>query len=163
MDVKKQWIDHGSVASQRPEVLSLKLTSSEWQIVTILQHILKQFTIATNQLQGDPSVGRPNIGRFEKYFPTINLLLNHLETAVNGWIIDTSSEASGQSFEQVNIFESLLAHPPPLGTTCSQNAFDFDILLTNEPANSSLIESLSEAGLAKISHLLRKTHFNCLF
>jgi hypothetical protein len=41
MNVEKQWIDHGSVASQRPEILFLKLTSSEWQIVTVLQHILK--------------------------------------------------------------------------------------------------------------------------
>jgi sulfur relay (sulfurtransferase) DsrC/TusE family protein len=50
MDVKKQWINHGSVALQRTEILSLKLTSSEWQIVTTLQHIFKQFAIAINQL-----------------------------------------------------------------------------------------------------------------
>jgi hypothetical protein len=57
IDVEEQWVDHGSVASQRPEILSLKLTSSEWQIVTALQHILKQFAIATDQLQCDPSIG----------------------------------------------------------------------------------------------------------
>jgi hypothetical protein len=50
MDVEEQWIDHGSIASQRPEILFLKLTSSEWQIVTALQHILKQFAIAIDQL-----------------------------------------------------------------------------------------------------------------
>jgi hypothetical protein len=36
MDVEKQWINHRSVASQRLEILSLKLTSLEWQIVTAL-------------------------------------------------------------------------------------------------------------------------------
>jgi hypothetical protein len=84
MDVEKQWINHGPVASQRPEILSLKLTSSKWQIVTALQHILKQFAIATDQLQSDQSIGRPNIRKFDEYFPIIKLFLDHLETAVNG-------------------------------------------------------------------------------
>jgi hypothetical protein len=54
IDVEEQWHHRGSVASQRPELLAYKLTASEWQIVTALQHILKQFAIATDQLQGDP-------------------------------------------------------------------------------------------------------------
>jgi hypothetical protein len=77
MNVEEQWIDHGSVASQRPEILLLKLTSAEWQIVTALQHILKQFAIATNQLQGDPSISRPNIGKFDEYLPTVELFFDH--------------------------------------------------------------------------------------
>jgi hypothetical protein len=75
MDVEEQCIEHGSVASQRPEILSLKLTSSEWQIVTALQHILKQFAIAIDQLQGDPSVSRPNIGRLDDVFPLLSYSL----------------------------------------------------------------------------------------
>jgi hypothetical protein len=84
MNVKKQWINHVSVASQRPEILFLKLISSEWQIVTVLQHILKQFAIAIDQLQNDPLIGQPNIKKFNEYFPTIKLLLDHLKTAING-------------------------------------------------------------------------------
>jgi hypothetical protein len=36
MDAEKQWNDCESVASQRPEILSFKLTPSEWQIVNSL-------------------------------------------------------------------------------------------------------------------------------
>jgi hypothetical protein len=45
------------------------------------------------------------------------MLLDHLETAVNGWIIDISPKVTGQGFRRVNIFENLpTSCPPPFPT-----------------------------------------------
>jgi hypothetical protein len=107
IDIEDQWHDRGSVQSQRPEILSYKLKPSEWKIVKSLLHILKQFTIATDRLQGDPSMGSQTTGCFDEFLPTVELLLDHLETAVNGWTIDMSPEAADEGFQFVNIFEGL--------------------------------------------------------
>jgi hypothetical protein len=69
----------------------------------------------------------------------IERLLDHLETAVNGWTIDISPEASDKGFKLVNIFEGLGPPPHPPYTT-SQNASDFAILLRNGPVNPSFVE-----------------------
>jgi hypothetical protein len=49
-DIKKRWVNEGSAPSQKPEILQYKLTLSEWQIVSLLQLILKQFDISSKQL-----------------------------------------------------------------------------------------------------------------
>jgi hypothetical protein len=109
IDIEEQWHDRGSVVSQRPEILSYKLTPSEWQIVSALQQILKQFAIATDQLQGDRSTGLQNTGHFDEFLPTIEMLLDRLETAVNGWTIDISLEASDKGSST----SSKVWDPPP--------------------------------------------------
>jgi hypothetical protein len=73
-----------------------------------LQRILKRFAIAIDQLQDDPSIGQHNTGRFDEYFPMVKNLLDHLENAVNEWIINTFLEASDQGLRRVEIFENLL-------------------------------------------------------
>jgi hypothetical protein len=162
IDVEEQWLHRGSVASQRQEILAYKLIASEWQIITALQHILKQFAIATDQLQGDPSTKSPNTGRFDEYLPTVELLLDHLETAVNGWIIGMSSEATSQGFDRVNIFEDLLAHNSHTPILHTRTASNYDNLLRNGPTNPSFVESLFETRMAETPCLLRKAHISRL-
>jgi hypothetical protein len=43
-------------------------------------------------------------------------LLNYLENAINGWIIDTFLEANNQGLRRVEIFENLLPHTFPTFT-----------------------------------------------
>jgi hypothetical protein len=71
---------------------------------------LRQFAIASRQLQGDPATddNRQTLGRFDEYLPVVEFLLDHLETAVTGWIIDLSSETANQDFTQLNIFEGIV-------------------------------------------------------
>jgi hypothetical protein len=45
-----EWINCGRNPHQRPEILSYMLTDLEWEVVKCLQHILKRFTIAIDQL-----------------------------------------------------------------------------------------------------------------
>jgi hypothetical protein len=52
--------------------------------MNFLQQILKQFAIATDRLQDDPFTSSQTTGRFNEFLPTVELLLDHLETAVNG-------------------------------------------------------------------------------
>jgi hypothetical protein len=40
-DIKERWVNKGSIPSQKPEILQYKTTPSEWQIVLLLQLILK--------------------------------------------------------------------------------------------------------------------------
>jgi hypothetical protein len=52
--IEKRWINDGSIPSQKPETLQYKLTPFEWQIISLLQLILKQFDIFNKQLQKNP-------------------------------------------------------------------------------------------------------------
>jgi hypothetical protein len=47
---------------------------------------LRQFAIASQQLQGDPAINYnlQILGRFDEYFLVVEFLLDHLETAVTG-------------------------------------------------------------------------------
>jgi hypothetical protein len=82
------------------------LTPSEWLIIISLKQILKQFAIASQQLQDNPSFrhNRSAVSRFNEYLPVVEFLLDHLETAVTGWIINVSEDPSAQRFKQINIF-----------------------------------------------------------
>jgi hypothetical protein len=75
-------------------------------------------------------------------------LLDHLENAVNGWIIETSLEVNNQGLRRAEIFEGLLPHAH-ISHTRSQSTSNFDTLLRDGPVNSSLVKSLSEARLAQ--------------
>jgi hypothetical protein len=50
INIKDQQVNSGSDPAQAPEILSYKLTPSEWLIITSLKRILEQFAIATDQL-----------------------------------------------------------------------------------------------------------------
>jgi hypothetical protein len=49
-DIKERWVNKGSIPSQKLEILQYKPTSFEWQIISVLQLILKQFDISCKQL-----------------------------------------------------------------------------------------------------------------
>jgi hypothetical protein len=106
--IKKRWVNDGSIPPQKPEILQYKLTSSEWQIISLLQLILKQFNISNKQLQGNPSFryNRATRDRFNEYYPVIKLLLDHLENAIQGYIFDILVKGINQPMIQVNLFES---------------------------------------------------------
>jgi hypothetical protein len=95
INIEDQWVNSGSNPAQVPEILSYKLTSSEWLIITSLKRILQQFAMATDQLQADSATGqdKSSLGRFDEYLPVVEFLLDHLETAITGWIIDFSRES----------------------------------------------------------------------
>jgi hypothetical protein len=119
LDLEELWVNGGSIPSQRPEILNYKLTPSEWQVVTALQKVLRQFSIANRQLQRDPAVNqnRQIYSRFDEYFPIIEVLLDHLKTAVQGSIVEESPEfmRSNQPFHTVPIFEGMLVPTPAFG------------------------------------------------
>lgn len=68
-----------------PEVLSYKLTPTEWLVVERIQKVLLPFKVASKQLQGNGVVGvRSTTGAFEEYFPFVESLLDHLERCARG-------------------------------------------------------------------------------
>jgi hypothetical protein len=82
--IEKRWVNDGSIPSQKPEILQYKLIPSEWQIISLLQLILKQFDISNKQLQKNPSFryNRAIRDRFNEYYPVTKLFLDYLENAV---------------------------------------------------------------------------------
>jgi hypothetical protein len=105
-------IEAQGAASRWPDFLANKLEPEEWRVITVLQRVLKHFDITCKQLQGDPvsTHDRSTCGRFDEYYPVIETLLNHLENAVQGFIIEDSEEAGNNGTVQVNIFEGLFSH-----------------------------------------------------
>jgi hypothetical protein len=108
--IEERWVNNGSIPSQKPEILQYKLTSFEWQIISLLQLILKQFNISNKQLQKNPSFrhNRATRGRFDEYYPVMELLLNHLENAVQGYIFNVPIKGINQPMIQVNLFEGCI-------------------------------------------------------
>lgn len=78
-----------SAADKRPAVLDHRLTGDDWDVIAMMVRLLEPFKVATLQLQGD---GRKEFqatsGGFDQYFPTIELLLDHLEEAKKGIIYE---------------------------------------------------------------------------
>jgi hypothetical protein len=76
--------------------------------MAVLQRILKQFAISSKQLQGNPASThtRSICGRFDEYFPVVEVLLDLLERAVEGHIIEicpkTDQLVQNQLFEGIS-------------------------------------------------------------
>jgi hypothetical protein len=107
VDVEIGWFRRGSVAHKWPKIMAYKLTDSEWQIVNILLLILQRFATAIDELQGNPSTDRPTTGRFEEYLSIVEDLLDHLECALKGEILNPALEPTDK---YIDIFKGL---PPP--------------------------------------------------
>jgi hypothetical protein len=92
--IEKRWVNNGFIPSQKPEILQYKLIPSEWQIILLLQLILKQFDIFNKQLQKDPffRYNRATRGQFNEYYPIIKLFLDYLKNAIQGYIFDIPAE-----------------------------------------------------------------------
>ena len=104
-DVERQWVKKGLNPSERPSVLDDRLLSSDWQVVAAIEKILAPFEIASKQLQGDGIAGkRSTSGSFDEYFPVIEMLMNHLEDAINGIIWE---EDKDMNMVQVDLFQNM--------------------------------------------------------
>jgi hypothetical protein len=88
--VRKQWEHTGSKESENPDLLQYQLTDQEWRVVAALQLVLKPFTIGNRQLQGNPATShsRATTGRFDEYYPVIEVLLDHLERTLRHNLIE---------------------------------------------------------------------------
>lgn len=92
-DLEESWVVQGGKLENRPAILDEKLSPAEWNMVAILQKILQPFKIASKQLQGDGVLGvSTSSGSFDEYFPVIEMLLDHLETASQGYIIEEDQQ-----------------------------------------------------------------------
>jgi hypothetical protein len=101
----------GTAAAIRwPGFLANKLEPGEWRVIEVLQQVLKHFDVTCKQLQGDPAAAynRSTCGRFDEYYPVIVLLLNHLENAVQGFIIEDSEEGPNVTSVRIDIFEGII-------------------------------------------------------
>ncbi len=74
-------------------------------MVTALQRVLHPFKVATKQLQGSgiPAV-RSTSGSLSEVFPIYEYLLDHLEQAVEGIIVEGDTE---ETIKQVQLFEGM--------------------------------------------------------
>jgi hypothetical protein len=101
--------------------------------MAVLQQILKQFAISSRQLQGNPAstYSRSTCGRFDEYFPVIEVLLDLLERAVKGQIVEVCPETN--QLVQNQLFEGI---PPAILSFFSA----FDVSFRHQQTNSSAIE-----------------------
>ncbi|KAM4055436.1 ribonuclease H-like protein [Hirsutella rhossiliensis] len=61
----------------------------DWKVIEVLVKLLKPFEISTKQLQGSGVPGgRSTCGSFDEYFPVFEILLDHLESAIEGTIFE---------------------------------------------------------------------------
>jgi hypothetical protein len=105
-------IEAQGAGSRWSDFLAHKLEPEEWRVIAILQQVLKHFDVTCKQLQGNPASThyRSTCGRFDEYYPVIETLLNHLENAVQGFIIEDSEEPGNNETIRVDIFEGLFSH-----------------------------------------------------
>jgi hypothetical protein len=98
-----------AAATRWPGFLANKLEPGEWRIIEVLQQVLKHFDVTCKQLQGDPVAAhdRSTCGRFNEYYPVIELLLNHPENAVQGFIIEDSGKGRNITSVRIDIFEGI--------------------------------------------------------
>ncbi|XP_044723732.1 Ribonuclease H-like protein [Hirsutella rhossiliensis] len=66
-----------------------RLSAYDWKVIEVLVKLLKPFEISTKQLQGSGVPGgRSTCGSFDEYFPVFEILLDHLESAIEGTIFE---------------------------------------------------------------------------
>ncbi|KAM4058282.1 ribonuclease H-like protein [Hirsutella rhossiliensis] len=88
-DVQNRWETEGLYDRTKPAVLQYRLSVYDWKVIEVLVKLLKPFEIATKQLQGNGIPGgRSTCGSFDEYFPVFEILLDHLESAIEGTIFE---------------------------------------------------------------------------
>lgn len=109
-DVQNRWETEGACDSLRPAVLQYRLSAYDWKVVEILVKLLKPFQVATKQLQGNGVPGaRSTCGSFDEYFPVFEILLDHLESAIEGTIFEEVEDPVTKEKQdvEVSIYEGL--------------------------------------------------------
>ncbi|KAG6989236.1 putative AC transposase [Fusarium oxysporum f. sp. conglutinans] len=103
--IEERWVSQGGKDEDKPAILKEKLSLEEWKVVAALQRILQPFRVASRQLQGEGIAGkRSTSGGFGEYFPTVEMLLDHLELAVQGVMIEENKD---QIMEEVQLFNDM--------------------------------------------------------
>jgi hypothetical protein len=103
--IEERWVSQGGKDQDKPAILKEKLSLEEWKVVAALQRILQPFRVASRQLQGEGIAGkRSTSGGFDEYFPTVEMLLDHLELAVQGVMIEENED---QNMEEVQLFNDM--------------------------------------------------------
>ncbi|KID98777.1 Ribonuclease H-like protein, partial [Metarhizium majus ARSEF 297] len=109
-DVQNRWETESGYESTKPRVLQYRLSAYDWKVVEILVKLLKPFEIATKQLQGNGIPGsRSTCGSFDEYFPVFEILLDHLESAIDGTILEEIEDPVSKEKRdvEVSIFDGL--------------------------------------------------------
>lgn len=87
VDVEREWEENGAKPKKRPCMIDDKLSAQDWKLISVYELILEPFAIVTKQLQGVGTPGtRSTSGGFWEYFPTFEMLLDHLEEAEEGTV-----------------------------------------------------------------------------
>ncbi|PNP43224.1 hypothetical protein TGAMA5MH_04934 [Trichoderma gamsii] len=103
--IEERWISQGGKEQDRPAILKEKLSLEEWKVVAAVQKILQLFKVASKQLQGAGISGkRSTSGGFDEYFQVIEMLLDHLELAIQGVVIEENHD---RMMEEVHLFDDM--------------------------------------------------------
>ncbi|GKU17438.1 unnamed protein product, partial [Fusarium langsethiae] len=103
--IEERWVSQGGKEKDRPAILKEKLSLEEWKVVVAVQKILQPFKVASKQLQGEGISGkRSTSGGFDEYFQVVEMLLDHLELAVQGVIIEENDD---HIMEEVHLFDDM--------------------------------------------------------
>ncbi|KID99129.1 Ribonuclease H-like protein, partial [Metarhizium majus ARSEF 297] len=103
--IEERWVSQGGREQDKPAILKEKLSLEEWKVVAAVQKILQPFKVASKQLQGEGIAGkRSTSGGFDEYFQVVEMLLDHLELAVQGVIIEENDD---QIMEEVQLFTDM--------------------------------------------------------
>ncbi|KAF5120896.1 putative AC9 transposase [Metarhizium anisopliae] len=103
--VEERWISQGGKEQDKPAILKEKLSLEEWKVVAAVQKILQPCKVASRQLQGEGIAGkRSTSGGFNEYFQVVEMLLDHLELAVQLVIIEENDD---QIMEDVQLFDDI--------------------------------------------------------
>jgi hypothetical protein len=109
-DVQNRWESEGGAERARPAILQYRLSSYDWRVIEVLVKLLKPFAIASKQLQGNGVPGeRSTCGGFDEYFPVVEMLLDHLESAIEGTVYDEVDDAATGARKDVKwaVYEGL--------------------------------------------------------
>jgi hypothetical protein len=98
-------VSYSGREQDKPPILKEQLSLDKWKVVAAFQKILQPFKVASKQLQGEGIAGKKSTSRgFDEYLPVVEMLLDHLELAVQGIIIEENED---QIMEEVHLFEDM--------------------------------------------------------
>ena len=103
-DVQNRWETEGGCEKTKPAVLQYRLSAYDWKVIKVLVKLLKPFEVASKQLQGSGIPGvRSTCGSFDEYFPVFEILLDHLESAIEGTIYEEVEDAVSKEKKDVEV------------------------------------------------------------
>ncbi len=103
-DLQNSWETEGACANMKPAVLQYRLSTYDWKVIEVLVKLMKPFEVANKQLQGNGSPGvRSTCGGFDEYFPVFEILLDHLESAVEGTIYEEVEDPVSKERKDIEV------------------------------------------------------------